>query len=115
MTKSSREIMEILEAFDLTRCAWSAAEPAGCDAKTVARYVAVRDAPSFTELVLACQTVTAVLNARVHRETSRAPVDMLAEERTRLHVLPTEATRPGQFRRSALHKVPQSPIQPGAR
>jgi transposase len=42
--KSSREIMEILEAFDLTRCAWSAAELAGCDAKTVARYVAVRDA-----------------------------------------------------------------------
>jgi transposase len=44
LTKSSREIMEILEAFDLTRCAWSAAELAGCDAKTVARYVAVRDA-----------------------------------------------------------------------
>lgn len=40
LTKSSREIMEILEAFDLTRCAWSAA---GCDAKTVARYVRVRD------------------------------------------------------------------------
>ena len=35
--------MEILEAFDLTRCAWSAAELAGCDAKTVARYVRVRD------------------------------------------------------------------------
>jgi transposase len=44
LTKSSREIMEILEAFDLTRCAWSAAELAGVDAKTVARYVAVRDA-----------------------------------------------------------------------
>jgi transposase len=36
--------MEILEAYDLTRCAWSAAGLAGCDAKTVARYVAVRDA-----------------------------------------------------------------------
>lgn len=44
MTKSSREIMEILEAFDLTRCAWSAAELAGCDAKTITRYVAKRDA-----------------------------------------------------------------------
>jgi hypothetical protein len=43
LTKSSREIMEILEAFDMTRCAWSAAELAGCDAKTVARYVRVRD------------------------------------------------------------------------
>ncbi len=36
--------MEILEAFDLTRCAWSAAELVGCDHKTVARYVALRDA-----------------------------------------------------------------------
>jgi transposase len=36
--------MEIFEAFDLTRCAWSAAELAGCDAKTVNRYIAVRDA-----------------------------------------------------------------------
>lgn len=44
MTKSDREIMEILEAFDLTRCAHSAAQLAGVDEKTVARYVAVRDA-----------------------------------------------------------------------
>lgn len=44
MTKSGREIMEILEAFDLTRCAHSAARLAGCDEKTVTRYVAVRDA-----------------------------------------------------------------------
>jgi transposase len=36
--------MEILEAFDLTRCAHSAAQLVGVDEKTVARYVAVRDA-----------------------------------------------------------------------
>jgi hypothetical protein len=36
--------MEILEAFDLTRCAHSAAQLVGCDHKTVARYVALRDA-----------------------------------------------------------------------
>jgi transposase len=35
--------MEILEAFDLTRCAHSAAELAGADPKTVARYVGARD------------------------------------------------------------------------
>lgn len=35
--------MEILEAFDLTRCAHSAAQLVGVDEKTVARYVAVRD------------------------------------------------------------------------
>jgi transposase len=44
VTKSGREIVEILEAFDLTRCAHSAARLAGCDEKTVARYVAIRDA-----------------------------------------------------------------------
>jgi transposase len=44
VTKSGREIVNILEAFDLTGTAWSAARLAGCDAKTVARYVAVRDA-----------------------------------------------------------------------
>lgn len=44
MTKSDREIMEILEAFDLTRCAHSAAKLAGVDEKTVRRYVAAREA-----------------------------------------------------------------------
>ena len=44
MTKSGREIMEILEAYDLTRCAHSAAQLAGTDRKTVARYVALREA-----------------------------------------------------------------------
>jgi hypothetical protein len=44
LTKSDREIMEILEAFDLTRCSHSAGVLAGCDPKTVARYVAARDA-----------------------------------------------------------------------
>jgi transposase len=44
MTKSDREIMEILEAFDLTRCAHSAGALAGCDRKTISHYVEVRDA-----------------------------------------------------------------------
>src|SRR2546423_14221679 len=43
LTKSGKEIMEILEAYDLTRCAHSAARLAGVDEKTVARYVAIRD------------------------------------------------------------------------
>jgi len=42
--KSDREIMEILEAFDVTGCAHSAARLAGVDAKTVRSYVAARDA-----------------------------------------------------------------------
>jgi len=42
--KSDKEIMEILEAFDATGCAYSAAQLAGCDPKTVTRYVQRRDA-----------------------------------------------------------------------
>jgi transposase len=41
--KSDREIMEILEAFDATGCAHSAAEIVGVDPKTVRRYVRARD------------------------------------------------------------------------
>lgn len=44
MKKSDREIMEILEAFDATGCAHSAARLAGVDPKTVRSYVASRDA-----------------------------------------------------------------------
>ncbi|SDY32283.1 hypothetical protein SAMN05428934_101331 [Tessaracoccus flavus] len=43
MKKSAREIMEILEAFDATESAHSAALLAGVDPKTVRRYVAARD------------------------------------------------------------------------
>ncbi len=44
MKKFEREIMEILEAFDATGCAHTAAVLAGVDPKTVRRYVAKRDA-----------------------------------------------------------------------
>ncbi|MFE5706839.1 hypothetical protein [Rhodococcus koreensis] len=35
MTKCAREVMEILEAYDPTQCAHSAAQLVGCDEKTV--------------------------------------------------------------------------------
>lgn len=44
MKKSDREIMEILEAYDATGSAHSAAALAGVDPKTVRRYAAARDA-----------------------------------------------------------------------
>lgn len=44
MKKSDKEIIEILEAYDATECAHSAAQVVGCDPKTVRRYVAARDA-----------------------------------------------------------------------
>lgn len=43
MTKSDKEIMDIYAAFDLTRCPWSAAQLAGCDPRTVERWVAIRE------------------------------------------------------------------------
>jgi transposase len=43
---------------------------------------------SFAELERACEVFCEQVNARVHRVTRRAPVDMLAEERLRLHPLP---------------------------
>ncbi|GAC1577095.1 MAG: hypothetical protein NVS3B18_10880 [Candidatus Dormibacteria bacterium] len=41
--KSSEEVMEILEAYDVTGTLRGAAALAGCDHKTVARWVGVRD------------------------------------------------------------------------
>ena len=43
---------------------------------------------SFAELEAACAQFCTEVNARVHRATSRPPVQVLAEEQTRLHVLP---------------------------
>ena len=46
---------------------------------------------TFADLEAACEVFCRDVNARVHRVTRRAPVEMLAEERTRLHPLPTNA------------------------
>jgi hypothetical protein len=43
---------------------------------------------SFAELQSACAQFCEQVNTRPHRVTRRAPVEMLAEERTRLHPLP---------------------------
>ncbi len=46
--KSAEEIMQILEAFDLTRSFRDAGELAGCDHKTVAHWVTRRDAGAMS-------------------------------------------------------------------
>lgn len=43
---------------------------------------------SFADLERACEELCEELNTRPHRLTRRAPVEMLAEERARLHALP---------------------------
>jgi hypothetical protein len=49
------------------------------------------DYERFTDLEAACEAFCSTVNARVHRVTRRAPVEMLAEEQARLHPLPTSA------------------------
>ena len=46
------------------------------------------DYAGWAELVEACEAFTAEVNGRVHRVTRRPPVEMLTEERHRLHALP---------------------------
>jgi transposase len=46
---------------------------------------------SFAELETACEVFCEQVNTRVHRVTRRAPADMLAQERARLHPLPAMA------------------------
>lgn len=46
---------------------------------------------SFAELEAACVVFCELVNTRVHRVTRRAPVEMLAEERARLHPVPEHA------------------------
>lgn len=46
---------------------------------------------TFGELESACRQFTDEVNARLHRETRRRPVEALAEERQRLHPLPVKA------------------------
>jgi len=47
--KSAEEIMQMLEAFDLTGSLRDAGELAGCSHHTVARHVAARDASGLTD------------------------------------------------------------------
>jgi hypothetical protein len=43
---------------------------------------------SFSEVEAACAAFTDEINARVHRTTGRVPLEMLSEERPRLHAVP---------------------------
>jgi transposase len=49
------------------------------------------DYTSWAELVAACEAFMDKVNGREHRVTRRLPVEMLTEERERLHRLPTTA------------------------
>jgi transposase len=63
VTKSDREIMEILEAYDLTRCVYSAGQLAGCDPKTVKRYVTLREGGGGDPIALAASPRPKMIDA----------------------------------------------------
>ncbi|HEX5266714.1 MAG TPA: IS21 family transposase [Acidimicrobiales bacterium] len=48
------------------------------------------DYPDFAAREAACVGFEAVVNTRLHTETRRAPADMLATERARMHVVPAD-------------------------
>lgn len=46
---------------------------------------------SFAELTAACESFCEMVNSREHRETRRAPAELLVEERAHLHPIPADA------------------------
>ena len=99
MTKSDREIMEILEAYDLTRCVYSAAQLSGCDPKTVKRYVALREAGGGDPLAVAAASRPKLIDSfmpkveeLVDQSRSRIRADKVHERLTAMGFTGTERT-----------------------
>lgn len=96
MQKSDREIMEILEAFDLTRCAHSAADLAGCDPKTVSRHVDRRDRGhdphARVHRPMKIDPYRAKIEELVERSAGRVRADIVHERLAALGFVGTERT-----------------------
>jgi transposase len=78
--KSSEEIVEILEAFDLVGSYRAAAQLTGCDHHTVRRYVEQRDAGRAPERMHAAQLIDpylAKIEELVHRSHGRIGADVV--------------------------------------
>ena len=88
MAKHDREIMEILEAFDLTGCAHSAGRLAGADPHTVARYVAIRDAGGNAFVRAARQRIIDPYLEKIEELVERSRGEVRADVVHRLHVVP---------------------------
>jgi hypothetical protein len=94
--KSAEEIMEILEAYDLTGSLRAAAELAGCSHHTVARYVAAREAGGRVEQAAARpQLIDEFLpkvEEWVQRSGGRVRADVVHEKLLALGYLGSERT-----------------------
>ena len=88
LTKHDREIMEILEAFDLTGCAHSAARLARTDPHTVARYVAIRDAGGNPFERAARPKIVDPFLGKIEELVERSQGEIRADVVHRLHIVP---------------------------
>ena len=88
MTKHDREIMEILEAFDLTGCAHSAGRLAGADPHTVARYVTIRDAGGNPFVRAVRPRIIDAYLEKIEELVERSRGEVRADVVHRLHVVP---------------------------
>jgi hypothetical protein len=95
----NRQMLDFAHHYGLTIATCVPADPASKGGSENAVKVAKADLvptdanllpeyASFAELQQACTLFCEQVNTREHRITRRAPVEMLAEERTRLHTLP---------------------------
>jgi hypothetical protein len=103
--KSAEEIMNMLEAFDLTGSLPDAGEPAGVSHHTVARYVAARDAGALSDRAAARPQVIVEylpkIEEWVERSKGKVRTDVTATGRlSRTFTLPRHrhgrASHPGQ-------------------
>ena len=95
--KSAEEIMEILEAFDLTGSLRDAAELAGCSQHTVANWVAQRDAGTLVPGRAArrpsvIDEFLAKLEERVERSQGKVRADVAHEKLIALGYTGSERT-----------------------
>ena len=97
--KSAEEIMEILEAYDLTGSLRDAAELVGCSHHTVAQYVAARERGELTpgraaRRVMLVDPYLEKLEEWVERSRGKVRADVVHEKLLAL-VMRVRSARPG--------------------
>ena len=88
MSKSHREIMEILEALDLTHSAEAAARLMGCAPKTVRYHVAPRDTGLAVGEPVRRERIIDPFLEKVEELVERARGDIRADVAHREHLVP---------------------------